>query len=231
LIKKRIDIAFTGSLLGLYLVCIAMDWFVPSWHTISAILKWSAIFLCALYVWVVSRDYLLQIALGMTLICELFLLFGTQEMAEWIGVALFCIVHVLYAIRMAPKYESGILIVFCFIAVGALIVYAVSSMLLVAQSALLSIGMCYSGLLMMNVVLSIQGMRRRWRPWPISFLCAISMLLLLVCDIVALAGNIDRFLIFHRVVYAHAGKVIWVFYLPAQWLMAKSAFNLRKKLA
>lgn len=231
MIKKRIDIVFTGILLVLYVAFIGMDWLAPSLCLVSSTLKWCSIFLCNLYVWFVSKDTLLKISLGITLLCDLLLLFGTRELSGLIGMALFCIVHVLHAVRAAPQYEFGILIASSFIAVGALVVFSISSMLLVSQSALLSIGVCYSSLLMMNVGVSVQGMWKRWQPWPVSFLCATGALLFLLGDMFAGVDNANHFFVLYKVNHANAGKMVWVFYLPAQWALAKSALNLRKKLA
>lgn len=157
----------------------------------------------------VSKYDWTYLAIGMffTLISDFFLLLFDHQPA---GVTAFCMVHVAYILRVRKDVH---LLGFTLLAAVPLLVWADY---MVAVSAL------YACLFIQDIVANWINYRRKG--FSINrVLMLMGLLLFALCDINVLLFNLPRYTDFPPHVADTAFGLIWVFYTPAQLLLALSA--------
>lgn len=138
------------------------------------------------------------------------------------GIAVFCFVHVCYGLR---AYHSGKeqtdwkRVIFIFALVGAII------LLLVWLESVLLLGGLYAALFATNLRVNT-NYRKALHNAP---LVLTGLHLFMLCDICVLLFNIPRYFGILPALDA-VFPFIWIFYLPAQVLLAFSAVNYKKIL-
>lgn len=210
-------------LLGaVYLALLAIDLWIPAlWH-VSTALKYAGLLLCLLLAvlthrrsWRKSDADLLVLALGLTAVADLFLLLLNRPIP---GIVVFCLVHLVYLWRYQPSL---------FRVAAAAVPVAFAGIFTVGpwvpgfpvQAALAAL----YGVLILTVTAcgaraALPPMNRR--------LVTIGMVLFVLCDVhVALFNALPTG---HPYLPA-AGVLMWFFYLPAQALLALSAYDFSRK--
>ena len=146
-----------------------------------------------------------------------------------LGVVIFCIVQIIYIFRFTrdlksrTKIFSTVLIIYIILFITAFTAYKVVKF----DLRLILICIFYGCLITTSLITGIRTLKTNYFPLYSSVLISIGMILFFMCDInVALFNilqksgsyfaNIPRFL-------------IWIFYLPAQVMLALSGYNHRKK--
>ena len=170
------------------------------------------------------RDwFFLTLGLAFTLGADYFLILHSRHL---IGVAVFCFAHVAYIVRAVSSRPGGWRRLFLGLAVFVLgfIYFALVSFVLdwlIAfriTSGIFAFAALYAGLFITNIYVSARYIRHN------RVLVIAGLLLFAACDICVLIFNLPFYM------GAPAGftavfPLIWVFYLPAQALLAVSAVD------
>lgn len=173
------------------------------------VVKFTGLVLCLLYA-LTGQDHLLKIALSFTALSDIFLLF-TPHYA--IGVSVFSIaqcIHALRFIRLHRLREKLLLLPAAMGTVLAVALWLLTRQILAAACAV------YACFFLFNVVMALAlffrsrslKLKQPHLPWQ----CALGMALFLGCDIWVVLFNL----------LGVGGRIIWLFYLPSQWLLAAS---------
>lgn len=173
-----------------------------------------------------------------TLVSDYFLVLYDKQR---VGTPIFCAVHICYILRAADG--SRVRVRTCIGIVGALCICALSAA--VFFDGLIVASGLYAVLFMGNLSINLRWYgktpdclhktNRGWsdatrpaRPCNRGFVLA-GLLLFALCDVNVLLYNLPNYTAF-PVAAAHvAYRLIWVFYTPAQGLLAVSAIQWRRK--
>jgi len=136
------------------------------------------------------------------------------------GIAVFCLTHVCYALRAIPEHRkpNGRAVLFAFTCVAV-----IAAVLLTLDNAIALAGV-YASLFAVNLGLNFKFRRVNHNAW----LIIAGLILFALCDITVALYNIPNYLgvlLWLRRVY----PAIWLFYLPAQTLLALSAITYHKR--
>lgn len=154
---------------------------------------------------------LLQFGLFLTVLADLFfLILYNNEL----GVAIFCIVQILYSIRYDIDKASLIIRNFIIIFIIVAILYVVVSILIKEVDVILFIGLYYSICLITSVWKAINVYINKVFPSTNRYMVVYGMILFLLCDINVLLYNIIGF--------TNSKRLIWLFYIPSQILLSLS---------
>jgi len=225
----------------LYLCFLYIDIFDSQYYKISAIIKFAGIVGCFGYaVFILQKKdnplytKLVQSALFFTVISDIFLLL-TNESEK--GVFTFCIVQGIYRYYLWTIHkqidEKKISLKFLFLP-NTIISFLVL-FIMYAQSMditlLFVVTVFYFVSILMNVVVAIRLAIQIKKSYIILF--AVGMVLFLFCDINVGIFNISDFLvmdsrIFNKI-YRFSTVGMWLFYLPAQVLLAISLSFYKRK--
>ena len=217
LIKNRPVCALLVSEAALYIIFLAIDLFFPAWGKASSTLKYAGILLCPVIAVLLRRNawdrqdsaYLIG-ALVFTCAADLFLLLLNKPVY---GVVLFCMAHLLYIRRYRAAWFKPA----ATITVSAIAICLAVSSFTTAFPLRNALAMLYGALLLSVFLLAYTSLL----PKKNRRLVMTGMALFLLCDIhVALfniAGTDNPY-------YPFASFFMWLFYLPAQVLLAVSGY-------
>lgn len=199
----------------LYLTFLSLDLFLPGsgWDVPC---KYLSIVLCFCFVLRVGRGrdgLLMKTALGFTLLADLFLL----VLDRWYpaGVASFCVVQLLYLIRIARARPAGLPVRLLLRGILVAVALAVANGL-GALDPLTALALFYFSQLVVNVLESL-ALGRGYRCF------AVGLLLFLCCDLCVGLQNLSAWFPAAGgplVQFARVG--MWLFYLPSQVLISLS---------
>lgn len=199
----------------LYLAFLALDLFWPGSRW-DIPLKYLSILLCFLFVLWAGRDRdgrLMKIALGFTLLADLFLL----VLDRWYlaGVACFCVVQLLYLTRIASMRREHLLLRLALRGLLVLLALAVAGKLGVLDP-LTGLSLFYFSQLVVNVLESFAlGL-----PYG-TF--GVGLLLFLCCDLCVGLQNLSAWFPAAGGPLLEFARVgMWLFYLPSQVLISLS---------
>lgn len=227
--QKRF-IAPLAALALVYLAFLACDLFVPGSAALSSALKYAGLVLCLLIAllarpkgaapsslpWQIWAFTVL--ALVLTLAADLFLLF-THHHAP--GVAIFCCAQLVWLRRVTPSRRAAAVPqprLFLPAAGCTAIVFGLCALFLLgAQNALLYTLSAWYAVLILTVTACTFCSHL---PQPGKRLAQAGMVLFLLCDICVVVFNLAPA---GSLLYRMAAPLMWLFYLPAQALLALSA--------
>jgi len=132
------------------------------------------------------------------------------------GVAVFCFTHLCYGMR-AHRFPLR-RVVFVFALVG------MATALCVAMDEIMALALLYASLFAISLLLHIKH-RRTLHNAP---LILTGLILFALCDIFVLLYNVPRYLGIMQEL-RRVSPLIWLFYLPAQSLLAVSAVRFERK--
>ena len=178
-------------------------------------LKYASILLCFAFAWAEAEErdgYLVGTALGFTLAADWFLLVVDRWYLA--GVCAFCVVQVLYLVRIHRLGGGGL---------GAMVLLR-AVLVLGAEGVLAALGLwepltAVSALYFIQLVVNALESLRLGRP---GF--ALGLWLFVCCDVCVGLRNLSAFLpeAGHGWLFAFARVGMWLFYLPSQVLIASS---------
>lgn len=176
----------------LYLSFLTLDFFYPELSSLSNGLKYLS--QCTIFLLSITQG--IPIPMLLTLVCDYFLLFTSSYP---FGVAIFVMVHLLYAIRLADAQARDKYLIF---------IYTLPFLLLLFP---LEIGCCvYAGAFLFHFSQLFNKMKKK--PAKLRWLYFTAMLFFLLCDIHVVLFQITK--------NAAYGNFIWLFYTPSQLLLA-----------
>lgn len=229
--KKRIDWGFKLLFAMVYLAFMVIDWGGFSLLPLGHVLKYSVVLMCVAYVWIVSKDIFLQLALTFTALADFFLLWGGNYWQYNVGMCVFSLVQLLHAFRLEPKDKIRTAIWYCLFAATGLVGFSVATLFMAPQPELIGLSTCYAFLLLRNTVLAFRMLKNEDIAAPMPLFVVVGMLLFVACDVNVLLYNIGGYLGFSEKGLFIVGNLMWTFYAPSQYLLARSAQNIRKRLA
>lgn len=209
--KSRQNTKLITGIIILYITFLSIDVFSVPRSLPSTHLKYASIVLCFLLALNLYRMSInkqdskyVVIAFIFTLIADIFLLFTGNKIA---GVLFFCFVQLTYLKRNNRHFfKFGI-----YVSVVAVIIY-----LFAVFDSLYIIVTLYASLILACAISTFKTDLPKFN----LFCVRIGMILFILCDIhVALFDQLSR----GSSYYYFASIVIWLFYLPAQFLLALSA--------
>ena len=146
-----------------------------------------------------------------------------------LGVEIFCIVQIIYIFRFTrdlkskTKIFSTILIIYIILSITAFTAYKVVKF----DLRLILICIFYGCLITTSLIAGIRTLKTNYFSLYSSVLISIGMIMFFMCDI-----NVALFNILQKSgsYFANIPRFfIWIFYLPAQVMLALSGYNHRKK--
>lgn len=218
LIKNRPVCILLMMLAAVYLSFITVDLFFAGLGQLSTFMKYWGVLLClaiAMFLnsgaWDKRDSALLVVTLFLTCLSDLFLLVLERAVP---GLVIFCIVHLMYIRRYKPTFFKPAAAIVVFATAGCLM-----AEILIDGFPIIVILGCLYGVLIVAVTMfalaaPLPQVNRR--------LVTVGMTLFLLCDIhVALFNTLAA----SNSYYPLASFFMWLFYLPAQVLLALSGYN------
>ena len=155
---------------------------------------------------------LLRAAMAFTLLADFCILIAEKNT---LGVIFFCCVQFIYNYRFTNGRRA--------LALAALIPVLTAALLLVPAAANLAgqekAAVVYAACLFFSVSGAVLAFRGKKYPLPNNYLVLVGMLLFFLCDVSVMLRNLDL----PQSVVRIAGMLIWVFYLPSQFMLSLSA--------
>lgn len=196
-------------------------------------LKYISILLCFLLSLMTMKhgispidSLLLQSGLFITTLADLCLLMLKYNT---LGVALFCIVQIIYCIRYSPTKAYSTLVRFLIIFELIAIAYIAISFFIGDLDILFAVAFAYSICLTTSVVRAIKACKDNLFPEPNKYMISYGMILFLFCDINVAITNILKLLnsssLSINYAYNTSLFLIWFFYLPSQVLLSMSGYD------
>jgi len=157
------------------------------------------------------KDWLWLVAgLGFTLWADYFLVLRQEE---FLGVAVFCFVHVCYIFRTVG---FRVRIFSAFFAVWCIAFFILQSVIVFAG--------IYAVLFAVNIYVNAKARRPRTN----QILVMAGLILFLLCDVNVLLMNLPQY-VGTPVFFGRAYTFVWVFYLPSQILLGISARDFKPR--
>ena len=211
ILKNRLDVILILGIIILYIAFLSLDFFLVPRSLLSRSFKYASIVLCFLLATSLffksqnKRDSkYVVLALMFTMIADIFLLFTDHKIA---GVFFFCLVQLTYL----KRYNLQFLITGLYFIAIAIIAY-----FLLPFQPLHVIAGLYAFLIVSCFFSTFYTELPKF-----NLYCArIGMIFFILCDInVALFNELSRNFSYYQII----SIAIWLFYLPAQLLLALSA--------
>lgn len=158
---------------------------------------------------------LLQMGMFFTVLADFFLVISEDNA---IGVALFCVVQIIYISRYDVDGFSLIITRLTVELVTILIGYYLINKLIVKLDFIIPLAFFYSICLLTSVFKSIKIFKTNKYPNPNKYMIILGMFLFLLCDICVGLSNLIG--IFYN--------LIWLFYIPSQILLALSGYDYKR---
>lgn len=231
--KKSLVITIVLIELIIYISFIYIDFTNGYSNSYSTVLKYIGILLSlALSLLIGDNGYnkkdtrLLQLALCFTAAADLCLLILDYYT---VGVLLFCFVQITYIIRHAGILKNNIKIFGSLIFVILVFVMILDTNIIhinIISRELLIIGCIYAILLISSVYSAWRVFNRGSYTSLSCYLICIGMTLFFLCDInVAISALINNVFIFGVSLKGVSRFLVWIYYLPAQVLLALSGYR------
>ena len=213
ILKNRLDAMLILGIVILYIAFLGLDIFSVPRSLLSRTFKYASIVLCFL----LSTSFLFKsedkrdsihvvLALMFTMIADIFLLFTNHKIA---GIFFFCLVQLTYLKRYNLQF---------FITGIYFVLIAMIAHLLLPLQPLYVIAGLYAFLIVSCFLSTFYTKLPKFNLYCVR----IGMILFILCDInVALFNELSRSFSYYRFI----SIAIWLFYLPAQFLLALSAFR------
>lgn len=205
----------------------------------SYMIKYICIMLCFLICLFAEKNSLnkldislLKAGLFITLFADLFL---TVFNYYTLGVALFCVVQILYSIRYEALKISETSLKFIIIFLSLMFIYLIVNLFIIKIDILFAVALFYAICLIISVRKAIRVCKNNLYPCPNKYMIAYGMILFILCDINVALYNVTEVTgiswTFIDIVHNISGLSIWLFYVPSQLLLALSGYNflLKKK--
>lgn len=220
----------------LYITFMLIDISIIKVFELSSVLKYISIILCFSISLLIGSNYLdkidkllLELGLLITLIADFLLLFTDYFT---MGVGVFSIVHIIYAIRYERNRIKPVLIKFTVIFLVIIITYLVFNHFFMKIELLFAMALFYAVSILNSVVKAIKTCKHKLFPYPNKYLIAWGMVLFLLCDINVGIFNITRMTYnlnsIINLLYSISGVLMWFFYLPSQVLISLSGFDFKQ---
>jgi hypothetical protein len=235
-----INKAIVGLVLFLYVLFLYMDFYNAKISINSKYIKYMCILLCFLLSILTNRKqivekgkgtivynnrdiYLLQLAMFLTVIADLFLVILDSYI---LGIVCFCLVQITYSIRYTIKKSKMTLLKKNMIFQCVVIIYVLINFLIIKINILLPISLFYSICLINAFSKAIMLWKSNLYPCPSKYFIVFGMILFLLCDICVGLSNIYILLditgYFFIKLQQTTWFLIWVFYIPSQLLLSLS---------
>ncbi len=213
----------------LYIYFLFIDFSIIGDFIPSSTFKFISIVLCFFISLMTGRKHLgktdillLQVGLFITVIADFFLLFTDYFV---IGVGVFSLVQIIYAVRYERNKIKPALIRSIIILMIILAIYLIINFYIVKIELLYLMALYYAITLIINVVKSIKSCKNGLFPYPNKYFIAIGMVLFLLCDMFVGIYNITSQMNISSgidLLSNFSGKLVWFFYLPSQVLLSLS---------
>ncbi|WP_312573495.1 hypothetical protein [Clostridium sp.] len=175
---------------------------------------------------------LLKVGLFITMFADLFL---TVFNYYTLGVALFCVVQILYSIRYEALKISETSSKFIIIFLSLMFIYLIINLFIIKIDILFAVVLFYAICLIISIRKAIKVCKNNLYPYPNKYMIAYGMILFILCDINVALYNVTEVTgiswTFIDIVHNITGLLIWLFYVPSQLLLSLSGYNflLKKK--
>lgn len=197
----------------------------------SIAVKYTSILLCFIITIMIGNDghdkidtRMLQSALFFTACADFCLVVSNRFIA---GVLIFCIVQIIYIFRFTrdlksrTKIFSRMLIIYILLSIIVFTFYKVGKF----DLRLILICLFYACLVTTSLITGIRTLKTNYFPLYSSVLISIGMTLFFMCDInVALVTFLKKDGSYIAII---SGFLIWIFYVPAQVMLALSGYKNR----
>ena len=203
----------------LYSFVLSLDFFPRHFFLSSDYINYFCILLCFFLSLLIGKHNLnvkdlrlLQLGLFITCLADLCLIIFNYFT---FGVALFCLVQIIYSIRY--KFNDALLIIkyFAFIFTCIFTTYFIINLTLMNLNILFVFALFYVICLITSVIFAIKSKYSKIN----KYMVACGMILFLLCDINVALGNMPS------LAYQLSTSLIFVFYLPSQLLLALSGID------
>lgn len=234
--KAKVIKTLIVIILILYFVFLCMDLFVVKFLISSDTLKFLSIILVVFISLIIGENslsprdaFLLKIGLLFTVMADVLLLLLNSHYR--VGIALFCIVQILYNIRYRQKNAKVTIRNFSIIFISLFFIYIFIDKFIIKIDFLIIIAIFYAICLLSSTYKAMNLAKFRVFPNLNSKMIALAMILFLLCDInVALFNIIKTISISNRftILLSNISSIsMWFFYLPSQLLLALSGYKSR----
>ena len=228
-LDKKTKIIFI-IILFLYFFFIYLDYSLQNTgYKYSIVAKYLSILLCFIMTIMIGKNghdivdtRLLQSGFFLTACADYCLLLSNKFI---VGVIIFCIVQTIYIFRYTRDLTSrskifwAISIIYIILSITLLTVFNTQNF----DLRLSLICLFYGCLIIVSLITAVRTLKANYFPLYSSVMICIGMILFLMCDI-----NVVLFNIFEEngnYAARMCGFLIWVFYLPAQVLLALSGYK------
>ena len=190
-----------------FVVFLLMDFAFPGAWEVSSCIKYAALLACVTIA-IVDGDNTLRAALLLTAACDYMLLFTSNYVPAVLAFACAQALHAHRHAKLAQLAVSRSLLPAC---AAALATGAIT--LFITRDHLFAASALYATLLLSALSFAvIAKIRSRCNPATASYV-VVGMFLFLLCDVCVAASNLG---------IRQAAPLMWLFYLPSQWLLASS---------
>jgi hypothetical protein len=235
-----INKAIVVLVLFLYVVFLYMDFYNVKMLINSKYIKYMCILLCFLLSILTNRKqivekgkgtivynnrdiYLLQLAMFLTVIADLFLVIFDFYI---LGIVCFCLVQITYSIRYTIKKNKMTLKKIFILFECVVITYVIINFLIIKINILVPISLFYFICLINAFSKAIMLWKINLYPCPSKYFIVFGMILFLLCDICVALSNMYIFLDLTGGFFSRFQQttwfLIWVFYIPSQLLLSLS---------
>ncbi len=190
-----------------YALFLFVDFFMPQASGVSSGLKYAGLLACVTIA-IVGEDGILRSAMLLTAACDYLLLFTKSYVP---GVLAFACAQALHAHRhakLAGLSSAKTALPASGVAAAASLVYYI-----LTRDALTAAAVAYAVMLIMAGALSIAALVRGKCVWRLAAFASGGMVLFVLCDASVAAFNLG---------VQAAAPLMWLFYLPSQYLLASS---------
>ncbi len=152
-----------------------------------------------------------------------------------LGVALFCVVQILYSIRYEALKISETSSKFIIIFLSLMFVYLIINLFIIKIDVLFAVVLFYGICLIISLGKAIKVYKNNLYPYPNKYMITYGMILFILCDINVALYNVTEVtgISWNLIDIVHniSGLSIWLFYVPSQLLLSLSGYNflLKKK--
>lgn len=232
--NRKLKISLLGVLLTaivlIYILFMYLDIFNVKISVSSSILKYISIILCFMMTLFIGeggfnrRDkLLLQTGLFITVLADLCFLILDYYI---LGIALFCLVQIIYynRYRGGTMHEPPLIFTrFIIIFISVIVVYIIINLMFTRINLIFAIAFFYAICLIYSTAESIKAFKNNLYPCYNKYIIVMGMILFLLCDVsIAIFNTSREFDIFIHNVSALS---IWTFYLPSQALLSISGYR------
>lgn len=231
--KSKLIVILLCIVFLLYICFLTIDFFNIKFYLSSEKIKFMCILICLFISTLTDKIvidlkdlHLLQIGLLLTVLADLCLLILNYFT---LGVAIFCLVQIIYSIRYTYRGKNISIINFVILFSIIIILYSIINLFVIKVDILFPIAFFYSICLITSVTKAIKACKDNLFSAPNKYMIASAMVLFLLCDInvglynfISLSASTSVFII---EIGNISGFLMWFFYLPSQVLLCLSGYK------